>query len=78
MTDDVRWLASEEPHPARQAQRNALARACAGDRAGWLALWAEDGWVEDPIGGAHMAEAVGPRPGRSVEHDQTGEGRCGQ
>ena len=20
------------------------------DRAGWLALWAEDGWIEDPIG----------------------------
>jgi steroid delta-isomerase len=46
----VRWLATDEPHPARQAQWNALAHACAGDKQGWLALWAEDCELFDPVG----------------------------
>lgn len=51
MSDDpVRWLADDRPHPARDAQRNALSRACAGDREGWLALWAEDCEIHDPVG----------------------------
>ena len=48
--DAVRWLGNDAPHPARLAQRNALARACAGDKQGWLALWAEDCELLDPVG----------------------------
>jgi ketosteroid isomerase-like protein len=44
------WLAPEDPHPARDAQRNALRHAMAGDRDGWLALWAEDCEIHDPVG----------------------------
>jgi steroid delta-isomerase len=50
MNEQVRWTATDEPHPARLAQRNALDRACAGDRAGWLELWAEDCEIFDPVG----------------------------
>ena len=70
MTDDsVRWLASDEPHPARQAQRNALARACAGDRSGWLALWAEDCEIFDPVGPSIFDPGGDGHHGRSgTEH----------
>lgn len=53
MTDEhgsVTWLATDEPHPARDAQRNALRCAIAGDKQGWLDLWAEDCEIFDPVG----------------------------
>jgi steroid delta-isomerase len=53
MNDDhgtVRWLATDEPHPARDAQRNALRCAMAGDKDAWLALWAPDCEIHDPVG----------------------------
>jgi steroid delta-isomerase len=37
-------------HPARVMSQRSMACVKAKDREGWLALWAEDGWVEDPIG----------------------------
>lgn len=37
-------------HPARAASQKSMAMVKAKDRAGWLALWAEDGCVEDPVG----------------------------
>lgn len=37
-------------HPARAASHRSMAAVKAKDRAGWLALWAEDGCVEDPVG----------------------------
>lgn len=46
----LRWLANDDPHPARRAQQAALRCAIAGDRAGWLALWAEDCEIHDPVG----------------------------
>jgi steroid Delta-isomerase len=39
-----------ESHPARDAARASMAAVEAGDRAGWLALFAPDATVEDPIG----------------------------
>lgn len=39
-----------EPHPARAASRASMLAVEAGDRAGWLALFASDACVEDPIG----------------------------
>jgi steroid delta-isomerase len=53
MTEDrgtVTWLATDEPHPARDAQRNALRCAIAGDKDGWLALWSDDCELYDPVG----------------------------
>jgi ketosteroid isomerase-like protein len=37
-------------HPARAASQRSVACVQAKDKDGWLALWAEDGWVEDPVG----------------------------
>lgn len=44
------WLGNDDPHPARRAQQAALRCAMAGDREGWLALWAEDCEIHDPVG----------------------------
>ncbi|MCW2784233.1 MAG: nuclear transport factor 2 [Marmoricola sp.] len=44
------WLATDEPHPARRAQQAALRCAMAGDKQGWLDLWAADGEIFDPVG----------------------------
>jgi steroid delta-isomerase len=46
----VRWSATAEPHPARDAQRAALRCAVAGDKEAWLALWADDCEALDPVG----------------------------
>jgi ketosteroid isomerase-like protein len=35
---------------AREIAQKSMAAVKARDKAAWLALWAEDGWVEDPIG----------------------------
>jgi steroid Delta-isomerase len=39
-----------EPHAARDAARASMQAVEAGDRAAWLALFAPDACVEDPIG----------------------------
>jgi len=39
-----------ESHPARNAARASMTAVEAGDRAAWLALFAPDAVVEDPIG----------------------------
>ena len=41
---------TETTHPARLASQRSIACVQAKDKAGWLALWAEDGCVEDPVG----------------------------
>ena len=65
----VRWLATEDPHPARQAQRAALSRACAGDKQGWLALWADDCEIYDPVGPSIFDTEGHGHHGRSgIEH----------
>jgi ketosteroid isomerase-like protein len=42
--------APETVHPARLASQKSVAAVEAKDKAAWLALWAEDGCVEDPVG----------------------------
>jgi steroid delta-isomerase len=37
-------------HPARTMSQRSMDCVMSKDRDSWLALWAEDGWVEDPIG----------------------------
>lgn len=41
---------SKEQHPARVAGERSRAAVERGDREAWLALWAEDAIIEDPIG----------------------------
>jgi len=43
-----------EPHPARDASLASMRAVEAGDRAAWLALFAQDAVVEDPIGVSPM------------------------
>jgi steroid Delta-isomerase len=43
-----------EPHPARDASLASMVAVEAGDRAAWLALFADDAVVEDPIGPSPM------------------------
>ena len=38
------------PHPARDASLASMTAVEAGDREAWLALFADDAVVEDPIG----------------------------
>ena len=67
--DAVRWLGTDQPHPARQAQWNALSRACAGDKQGWLALWAEECEIFDPVGPSIFdAEGLGHHGLSGAEH----------
>jgi len=42
------------PHPARDASLRSMLAVEAGDRDGWLALFADDAVVEDPIGSSPM------------------------
>ena len=51
-------------HPARRASQASMAAVEAGDRDRWLALFADDAVVEDPIGPSPL--------------DLTGEGRHGR
>ena len=43
-------VSTETVHPARAASQRSIACVQAKDKEGWLALWAEDGCVEDPVG----------------------------
>lgn len=57
-------LENARKHPARDAAMNSIRCVESGDREGWLALWHEDGIVQDPVG-------VSPL-------DPTGEGHRGK
>ncbi|WP_182346032.1 nuclear transport factor 2 family protein [Tomitella gaofuii] len=59
---------SGDEHPARAASRRSMAAVRAKDKQAWLGLFADDGWVEDPVGksgfdpegaGHHGREAIG-------------------
>ena len=63
------WLASDAPHPARDAQRNALRCAMAGDKQGWLALFARDCEIFDPVGPSMFdPEGVGHHGPEGIAH----------
>jgi hypothetical protein len=48
---EVRWNApSRAAHPARDAAFRSYAAVIAQDKEAWLANFAEDGWIEDPVG----------------------------
>lgn len=50
MTEGVHWSATEQTHPARDASRRSMAAVASKDKESWLALFAENAIVEDPIG----------------------------
>jgi steroid delta-isomerase len=47
----VEWKApSKASHPARDAALRSYDAVCRKAKDEWLALFAEDGWIEDPVG----------------------------
>lgn len=63
----VTWQASEAAHPARDAGRRSFDAVSRGAKEEWLALFAEDAVLEDPVGpgpfdasgkGHHGKEAI--------------------
>jgi ketosteroid isomerase-like protein len=63
---------SFEPHPARDASLASMRAVEAGDKAAWLALFAPDAVVEDPIGRSPLdPEGLGHRGLAAIEafHD---------
>jgi ketosteroid isomerase-like protein len=58
----VTWQASEAAHPARAAARRSMDAVSRGAKDEWLALFADDAVVEDPIGpGPFDADGKGHR-----------------
>ena len=55
-----------EPHPAREVAVRSMSAVEAGDREAWLALFADDAIIEDPIGPSPMNESGEPRRVSSV------------
>lgn len=47
---DVHWAASRERHPARDAALASMSAVTRGAKDEWVALFAPDGVVEDPVG----------------------------
>ncbi|GDY31609.1 nuclear transport factor 2 family protein [Gandjariella thermophila] len=46
----ITWTATDQEHPARTASRRSMDAVSRGAKEEWLALFAEDGVVEDPVG----------------------------
>jgi len=46
----VTWEAPDGDHPARRASQRSYAAVVRGDKEGWLALFADDALLEDPVG----------------------------
>lgn len=53
-------------HPAREAALRSMAAAEAQDRAAWLALFADDAVVEDPVGPSFLDPAGSGHRGRAA------------
>ena len=49
-TDAITWTAPDDDHPARHASQLSAAAVARGAKEDWLALFAADGVVEDPVG----------------------------
>jgi steroid delta-isomerase len=49
-SEAVTWDAPDWDHPARRAARLSNATVARGDKAAWLALFAPDALIEDPVG----------------------------
>ena len=76
MTDSqVDWKApARAPHPARDAALRSYDAVCRKAKDEWLDLFADDGWIEDPVGPSPFDEAGAGhhgRDGRSAFWDKT-------
>jgi steroid Delta-isomerase len=60
----VSWDTSAEQPPARRAAFASMTAVTAGDKEGWLALFAPDAVVEDPVGPSFIDEAGKGHHGR--------------
>ncbi len=49
-TDALTWTAPDDDHPARHASQVSAATVARGVKEDWVALFALDGVVEDPVG----------------------------
>jgi ketosteroid isomerase-like protein len=49
-SDAITWAAPDSDHPARRASQRSAATVAKGVKEDWVALFAEDGIVEDPVG----------------------------
>jgi steroid Delta-isomerase len=67
-SDALTWNAPDGDHPARRASQRSAVTVAAGVKEDWLALFAQDGVVEDPVGpsvfdpegtGHHGHEGIG-------------------
>jgi ketosteroid isomerase-like protein len=58
----IRWTAPEGDHPARLASQRSMSAVARGAKDEWLALFAPDAIVEDPVGPSFLdPEGVGRR-----------------
>ncbi|MQA24087.1 MAG: nuclear transport factor 2 family protein [Micromonosporaceae bacterium] len=62
----VTWQASEAAHPARDAARRSMDAVSRGAKDEWLALFADDAIVEDPIGPGPFDESGKGHRGRTA------------
>jgi steroid delta-isomerase len=46
----ITWAGPETAHPARAASRASMDAVCRGAKEEWIALFAEDAVIEDPVG----------------------------
>ncbi|KDN22804.1 nuclear transport factor 2 family protein [Amycolatopsis rifamycinica] len=60
----VSWDTEAEQPPARRAALASMTAVAAGDKEGWLALFAPDAVVEDPVGPSFFDEAGKGHHGR--------------
>ncbi len=56
-TQTITWTAPEGDHPARAASMRSMHAVCHKEKDTWLALFAPDGVVEDPVGPSMFDEA---------------------
>jgi ketosteroid isomerase-like protein len=64
VTDAIAWHASEADHPARRAGRASMAAVIEGRKDDWLALFAPDALIEDPVGPSFLDPSGNGHRGR--------------
>ncbi len=64
VTDAIAWHASEADHPARRAYRASMAAVIEGRKDDWLALFAPDALIEDPVGPSFLDPSGNGHRGR--------------
>lgn len=62
----ITWHGPLATHPARTASRRSMDAVCRGAKEEWLALFARDGVVEDPVGTSMFDPAGAGHRGRAA------------